>query len=244
MDEHFLRYEIEGLKGIHLENNDKRICLNNPYIKEIYINDDLNELCIYLKEAVNYKKNKEQIDGYINGIFFNFLINEAVVIECPRLLLKQEYGGDQLVEENNILFRQNPVLTSIHIQTNEFCKEVEKENFVQKCFIDWKIASSILQNPDPIVVFLLLYDYTKEKIGHQKEFVKYLDRNKQTYGSDLTFQKDDRGQDVDLLTFTRNTIAHCKKGEDYTKLSETVSSSKIRLLLKILNDILLSNKEE
>ena len=60
MDEHYLKYDVEGLQGIRLDNNDKRIDLkNNPYIKEIYLNDDLSELYVYLKEGVDYKESKD-----------------------------------------------------------------------------------------------------------------------------------------------------------------------------------------
>ena len=242
MDEHYLKYDVEGLQGIRLDNNDKRIDLkNNPYIKEIYLNDDLSELYVYLKEGVDCKESKEQIDRYLNGVLFNFLIKDAVVIECAKLLLRQEYGGNQLFETNTVCVRNDPVITNLRIQSYVFYDGLEKENFVQKSFIEWQVVFSILQNPNPVIVFLLLYDYTKEKKGSQKKFVKYLQNNKEKYEPDLTFQKDDWGNTVDILTYTRNRIGHCKKDVDYPKLADTVSSGKIRLLLRILNNIIMES---
>ena len=240
MDEHYLKYDVKGLKGIRLDNNDKRIGLkNNPYVKEIYLNDDLSELYVYLEEGVDCKESKEQIDRYLNGVLLNFLLKDAVEIDCPKLLFRQEYGGNQLLERNTVCVRNDPVITNLHIQSNVFYDGLEKANFVQKSFIEWQVVFSILQNPDPVIVFLLLYDYTKVKKGTQKKFVKYLQNNQEKYEPDLTFQKDDRGETVDILTYTRNRIGHCKKGVDYEKLGDTVSSGKIRLLLRILNDIIM-----
>ena len=70
---------------------------------------------------------------------------------------------------------------------------------------------------------------------------EYLQNNKEKYEPDLTFQIDDWGNPVDILTYTRNRIGHCKKDVDYPKLADTVSSGKIRLLLRILNDIIMES---
>lgn len=66
--------------------------------------------------------------------------------------------------------------------------------------------------------------------------------HKQRYGTDLSFRRDNRGINVDLLTYLRNEIGHARIKsdlEDYRSLGQNIGDGTIRLTLQIINDVIM-----
>lgn len=247
-----LQYELKGFDGIILDNAGIGLELDNPYISQIKLKDDFKILEVVLNENILYCDNQIEIDNIINGLFLNILLKIKGHIQCPDIVLLNVIGENDKWGENQIYIKNEAVEARIRLQANEVYKNLMEDNFMRYANVEWQFVSAMLQNKNKVVTFMSLYDYLKEKIWQihysecsrpkQEQVTNYLLLHKQRYGTDLNFRRDNRGINVDMLTYLRNEIGHARiksNSEDYRNLGKNVGDGMIRLTLQIINDVIM-----
>lgn len=82
----------------------------------------------------------------------------------------------------------------------------------------------------------------KNRKSSQKNITKYIKNNKDRYPT-IGFRKSRKADyDEDYLTYLRNEIGHCEDTNDfelYATLGNQISDEVIKLIIKVLNDLIL-----
>lgn len=249
-----LKYELRGLDGIVLDNEDMYVELNDQYISRIQIKDDFRTFEVVLNENVLYCNNQEQVDNKIKSFFLNILLKIKGHIQCPEIIRTKIIGeNDDKWGENLLYIKNEPADTRIRLRADEVYTTITTaDNFIKYANAEWQFVYAMLQNKNLVVTFMSLYDYLKEKIyqiffpsearSTQKQVTTYFRNYKNDYGTDLNFLVDNQGKNVDYLTFLRNEIAHAtikSDLEEYRNLGEKIDSGIIRLTLQSINNVIM-----
>lgn len=251
-NESFVKYKVTGLTGLTLSKNFK-FQTNNEYVKNIFLDDNLEYLRIELNDNISYIEYSNEIDLFAKGVLFNLIINTSAEFSTPVIFIDTLKESDSLTLFDNIGFTEKITMhrtedaNKIYTTISNVSKDLNSL-YYNKIF-------EILQNQNLIVQFENLYqmalDLTKKPKdirSYQKNLTDYLKKHKDRYpfiSFFMSIDKNGKEIQVDSITFLRNQISHSKKISylnTYSHLGSQINCFTIKNLLKIITDILNDKK--
>ncbi len=247
----YLRFRLEGFNSLNLRDNTEKICIDNEYISSIFINDDLTEMYVELREGVTYEQFHTEICTFLDGICFNMLSQVEVDADVPYYMLELVCDGTNYTIYDRACISDSMSLIRKVSATNFYDKIISEKNAVFEQHILYQKMFEMLHNPNTTMRFLGLYDLLLSLLSRngelkQKYVHDYLGKHKERYQPDISFFTNKDGKSEDTLTNLRNKIAHCEQTNDlesYRTIGSQIPPAVIRILLKVLNDVICEKSE-
>jgi len=247
----YLKYRLEGFNSLNLSDNTEKIYIDNEYISSIYINDDLTEMYVELREGITYEESHTEINTFLDGICFNMLSQVDVDADVPYRILEIVCDGTNFTLHDRLCLSESLSLIKKVPASNFYDKIISEQNAICEQHILYQKMFEMLHNPNPIMRFLGLYDFLLSLLSRdgdlkQKYVHDYLGKHKKRYEPYIAFITNKDGKSEDTLTNLRNRIAHCEQTNDfesYRTVGSQIPPSVIRIMLKVLNDVICERSE-
>lgn len=246
----YLAYRLYGFSNLTINNNYKYI-INNEFIKNIIISDNVEIMTVELQDDIEYTKNQEEIESFLNHICFNIIIKTEADIFQPLRVLKVIKIGSSNIKMNDSIKMKDIATFKRSCSAKDFYDSIVKsKTSIDRNFVKYERIFKTLHNPNLIAQFMSLYQFLMELLSkgkskvEQKNVVQYIKNNKHRYNW-VYFNPTSRigcNFDEDCFTYIRNQIGHSEETNDlklYKQLGTNITPELIKKLLIIINDVII-----
>ena len=234
--------------------DNKRYKISDKIINEIYINDDLEYIELFLNNGFYYEDNIEYINHFLQCICFSMIKYNVINFYHPfcqiEAYTKNPKNYNNIIKDNiKLEFKTKEKILSIG--SEDFYKNI-LEN--KPLTIDpYEKVLKILLNKDMTTQFLALYEYLRELVGkfYKKEPDQKMVSNyfKKERGCKLieTKKTDDNGNKKiiyeDIYTNTRTRISHSNKldSDEYDSIDKCINIEIIKDIIKEISILIEKN---
>ena len=250
-----VQYNLSGLMNLTLNENSVFKVENNQYIEAIQLDNNLTKMTLYLKSGVHYDDNASEIDLFAKEIIFNLITKTETEIMCPDWYMEGVFENGKLKINERIKVREDVAVLRSYSAESIYNAVVTSPTAIRKHTVIYERIFGILQNENPVVQFMSLYQILLEQTNilagikdvdkyDQIRVANYLKTHKSKYPFN-TFQKSrkaSRPWKEDKFTYIRNEIGHCEETNDvaaYKQAGSQITSDLIKNILLVLNDVIM-----